>query len=348
MLHKDIMPSGRRLVRNCCSASYTTGGMGFRASLSQKMTRQAMKNHPIIWPTPVQPGDLLAVIAPASPVDPGLFAAGAAILETWGFRLSYGPEIFAPRPYRPAADLEAWQFFQQTLLDPEVKGIICARGGYGTLRILEHLDYQLLTSHPKYLIGFSDITNLLCLFSQRAGLVTFHGPTAAHLGEVTSSAREQFYQMLTAPAPDLFSFQNLLALSPGTAVGPLIGGNLTTICSLLGTPYALNLAGQVLFLEDHNEAPYRLDRLLQQLRLSGSLAGLQAMILGSFTCCGDTPQVWEIFAAIGDYLGIPVLAGLPAGHQPDNFTLPLGAEMEVNALRRTVSLKDTDVLPHEW
>ena len=136
--------------------------------------------------------------------------------------------------------------------------------------------------HPKYLIGFSDITNLLCLFSQRTGLVTFHGPTVAHLGELTSPAREQFYRMLTAPSADLVSFRDLHVLSPGMARGPLIGGNLTTLCSLLGTPYALPLAGQVLFVEDHNEAPYRLDRLLQQLRLSGSLTGPQGHDSGKF------------------------------------------------------------------
>jgi muramoyltetrapeptide carboxypeptidase len=302
-------------------------------------------NHPIIWPPPLKPGDLLAVVAPASPVAPELFAAGAAILETWGFRLSYGPEIFAPRPYQPAADLQAWQFFRRALIDPEVSGVICARGGYGTLRILEHLDYALLSAHPRYLIGFSDITNLLCLFSQRAGLVTFHGPTVAHLGDLTPPAREQFYRMLTYPVADLVCFHDLQTLSPGVARGPLIGGNLTTLCSLLGTPYALPLAGQVLFLEDHNEAPYRLDRLLQQLRLSGSLTRLKAMILGSFTCCGDIQQVWDIFAALGESLAIPVLAGLPAGHQPDNFTLPLGAAVEVDANTRTVALADDGFLP---
>ena len=105
----------------------------------------------------------------------------------------------------------------------------------------------------------------------------------------------------------------------------------------MGTPYALSLAGQVLFLEDHNEAPYRLDRMLQQLRLSGSLSGLKAIILGSFTCCGDIQPVWEIFAALGESLGIPVLAGLPAGHQPDNFTLPIGAEVEVDSKTNIVS-----------
>jgi muramoyltetrapeptide carboxypeptidase len=292
--------------------------------------------HSTIWPSPLKPGDLLAVVAPASPVDRELFAAGAAILETWGFRLSYGPEIFAPRPFQAEADLEACQFLHQACLDPQVQGIICARGGYGTLRILEHLDFTSLTAHPKYFIGFSDITNLLCLFSQRAGLVTFHGPTVAHLGEVTLPARKQFYRMLIAPATAAASFRDLQVLAPGAAQGPLIGGNLTTICSLLGTPYALSLAEQILFVEDHHEAPYRLDRLLQQLRLSGSLTGLKAMILGSFTCCGDLPEVWEIFAALGKSLDIPVLAGLPAGHQPDNFTLPLGAEVEVDAASGTV------------
>ena len=291
-----------------------------------------------MWPPALKPGDLLAVVAPASPVDPNLFAVGAAILENWGFRLSYGPEIFTPRPYQPAADLEAWQYFRQALMDQEISGIICARGGYGTLRILEHLDYTLLAAHPKYLIGFSDITNLLCLFSQRAGIVTFHGPTVAHLGEVTSPAREQFYRMLTSPSAELISFQDLQVLSSGTAHGPLIGGNLTSLCSLLGTPYALPLAGRVLFVEDHNEAPYRLDRMLQQLRLSGSLTGIKAIIMGSFTCCGDLQQVWEIFAALGESLKIPVLAGLPAGHQPDNFTLPIGAEVEVDAVSRMVHL----------
>ena len=205
----------------------------------------------------------------------------------------------------------------------------------------EQLDYKLLAAHPKYLIGFSDITNLLCLFCQHAGIVTFHGPNVAHLGEVSFPATEQFYRMLTSPSAELVSFQDLQVLSPGTAQGPLIGGNLTTLCSLVGTPYALPLAGKVLFVEDHNEAPYRLDRMLQQLRLSGSLTGIKAIILGSFTCCGDTNEVWEIFAALGESLKIPVLAGLPVGHQADNFTLPIGAKVEVDSKNNLVYLMDT-------
>jgi muramoyltetrapeptide carboxypeptidase len=300
--------------------------------------------HHITWPPPLQPGDLLAVVAPASPVDRDLFAAGAAILEAWGFQLAYGPEIFASRPYTLDADQEVWHFFRQALCNPEVKGIICARGGYGTIRILEHLDFTLLSARPKYLIGFSDITNLLCHFFGRGHIVTFHGPTVAHLGEVTLPAREQFYRMLTAPTPDLIDFSGLQALAPGITRGPLIGGNLTTICSLIGTTYALPLTDKVVFFEDHNEAPYRLDRMLQQLRLSGSLKGIRGLILGSFTCCGNIQQVWEIFTALGESLHIPVLAGLPAGHQPENFTLPLGAEVVVEAENQRVCLVDAGLL----
>jgi muramoyltetrapeptide carboxypeptidase len=302
------------------------------------MTPKKITAHPNLWPPLLNPGDLLAVVAPASPVDRDLFAKGASILEGWGFRLSYGPEIFASRPYQAEADQKIWRFLQQALSDPQVRGIICARGGYGTIRILEHLNYTLLAAHPKYFLGFSDITNLLCLFSRGAGLVTFHGPTVAHLGEVSPAAREYCYQMLTAPTPEALCFRDLQVLTAGAAQGSLMGGNLTTICHLVGTPYALPLAGQVLFLEDHNEPPYRLDRLLQQLRLSGSLNGVKAMILGSFTCCGDLQTVWEIFTALGESLGIPILAGLPAGHQPDNFTLPVGAEVQVDTVTRMVQI----------
>ena len=278
------------------------------------------------------------MVAPASPVDRDLFAMGASILESWGFRLSYGPEIFASRPFQAEADLKTWGFLQQALTDPEVRGIVCARGGTALSGFSNTWITPLLADHPKYFLGFSDITNLLCLFSQRAGLVTFHGPTVAHLGEVTPAARKQCYQMLTAPTPEVMCFRDVQVLTAGAAQGPLIGGNLTTICHLVGTPYALPLAGQVLFLEDHNEPPYRVDRLLQQLRLSGSLSGVKAMILGSFTCCGDLQTIWDIFAALGESLGIPILAGLPAGHQPDNFTLPIGAEVEVEAHQKQVSL----------
>ena len=158
----------------------------------------------------------------------------------------------------------------------------------------------------RYFIGFSDITSLLCLFSQRAGVVTFHGPTVAHLGEQTSpGVRTIFPDAYLPQPPTCAAFRDLQVLAARR--GPrAFDRNLTTLCSLVGTPYALPLAGKVLFVEDHNEARC-LDRMLQQFRLSGSLTGIKAIILGSFTCCGDIDQVWEIFAALGESLKIPVL-----------------------------------------
>lgn len=291
---------------------------------------------PPLWPPLLRPGDFVAVVAPASPVSREAFAAGAGILESWGIRLAYGPEIFAPRPYEVPVDRAVAQQLAQAIVDPEIKGIICARGGYGTIRLLEYLDLTLLAAHPKYFLGFSDITTLLCLFSQRAGVVTFHGPTVAHLGEVWPEAREQCRNLLMQPHPEALSFAGLKVLAPGMAQGPLLGGNLAILCSLLGTPYAPSLAGCVLLLEDYNEAPYRIDRLLQQLRLAGSLDQVAAIILGSFSGCGKVKQIWEIFGNLGKRLGIPILAGLPIGHQPDNFTVPLGIEVRVDAQGGTV------------
>lgn len=295
-----------------------------------------MKRATPCWPAPLQPGDLLAIVAPASPISREAFDAGAAVLETWGLRLVHGPEIFAPRPYTAAADRAAAQRLVQAIIDPEVKGIICARGGYGTIRLLEYLDLTLLAEHPKYFLGFSDITTLLCLFGQRGGVVTCHGPTLAHLAEIWPEAQEHCRRLLMEPFQEPLSFSDLQVLAPGTAQGPLLGGNLAILCSLLGTPFAPTLAGHILLLEDYNEPLYRVDRLLQQLRLAGRLQGVQAIVLGGFTGCGPLPQIWELFAALGEDLGLPVLAGLPVGHQPDNYAIPLGGPVRVDARQGTL------------
>ncbi len=300
------------------------------------MTPSAPRKTNPIWPMPLQPGDLLAIVAPASPISREAFAAGIAVLATWGLRLTHGAEIFAPRPYTTAADKAAAQRLAQAITDPEIKGIICARGGYGTIRLLQHLDLTLLAQHPKYFLGFSDITTLLCLFSQRAGVVTCHGPTVAHLAEIWPEAQEHCRCLLMEPSLERLCFPDLQVLAPGTAQGPLVGGNLAILCSLLGTPFAPTLSGHVLLLEDYNEPLYRIDRLLQQLRLSGRLQGVHAIVLGGFTGCGPLPKVWELFASLGEDLGLPVLAGLPMGHQPDNYTIPLGTLVRVDSQQRTL------------
>jgi muramoyltetrapeptide carboxypeptidase len=268
---------------------------------------------------------VVAVAAPASHVAHAPWQAGVDLLREWGFKVRGGPEVFQPRAWGAATDRLVARRFQELWLDPEVKAVIGVRGGYGSLKLLPHLDLPALAGAPKRLVGFSDLTNLLWDLHHRGGLVTFHGPTVAQLPELTPSARENFYQWLTTPGPLPLTYPDLTVLHPGTAAGPLAGGNLTTLCHLVGTPFAPRLAGYLLFLEDHNEALYRLDRLLYHLLLAGILEGVQGVVLGSFTNCGSREGVLEVCGAALEPLNIPVLAGLPVGHQADNHTLPLGA-----------------------
>jgi muramoyltetrapeptide carboxypeptidase len=296
-----------------------------------------LPEHPPIWPPPLRPGDAVAAVIPASPISMEAWEAGVQVLEEWGFRVVFHPEVFTARTWGQAADREAARRFQETWEDPEVKAVIAVRGGYGSLKILPYLDLDRLARHPKRLVGFSDLTNLLITLYQRLGWVTFHGPTLAHLAEVTPAARESWNRWLTATGPEQFAFPGLAPLHSGVGEGPLSGGNLTTLCHLLGTPYAPRLKGALLFLEDHNEALYRLDRLAHHLLLSGALDEVQGIMLGSFTGGASQAHAEEVLAIAFAPLGVPVVAGLPVGHQPENHTLPLGAWARLDATRATLA-----------
>jgi muramoyltetrapeptide carboxypeptidase len=294
-----------------------------------------MKFH---WPPPVKPGEVVAVAAPASHVSRAAWQAGVQILRDWGFEVRSGPEVFEPRAYGVATDKLVARRLAEIWLDPEVKAVVGVRGGYGSLKLLPHLDLAALATAPKRLVGFSDLTNLLWFLHHRLKLVTFHGPTVAHLPELTPAARENFYGWLTAPGPQPLTYASLTVLHPGKAAAPLAGGNLTTLCHLVGTPYAPQLDGYLLFLEDYNEALYRLDRMLHHLLFARVLDGVKGVVLGGFTNCGSQDGLWEVLTTALAPLNVPVLAGLPLGHQPDNHTLPLGAWAQLDADSASLSL----------
>ncbi len=302
-----------------------------------KKKKERPSRHTLIWPPALKPGDRIAVAAPASPIAPEAWKAGVRVLEDWGFQVVSHPEIFTPRAYGQAVDRETARRFQEIWEDPQVKVVIGARGGYGSLKILPFLDLKRLAQRPKRLVGFSDLTNLLVTLHQRLGLATFHGPTLAHLAEITDAARESWRRWLMAPGPEKLTLSGLTMLHPGMATGPLVGGNLTTLCHLLGTPFAPRLQGALLFLEDHNEALYRLDRLAHHLLLSGALDGVQGILLGSFTAGPSQEHVEEVLALAFEPLGVPVAAGLPSGHQPENHTFPLGATVRLDTSAGTLA-----------
>jgi muramoyltetrapeptide carboxypeptidase len=296
------------------------------------MTKQA-----VLWPPPLQPGDAVAVAAPASPISREAWEAGARVLEDWGFRVVSTSEVFAARAWGQPIDREAARRFQAIWQDPGVKAIIGGRGGYGSLKILPYLDMDRLALSPKRLVGFSDLTNLLLILHQRLDLVTFHGPTLAHLAEVTPEARESWRWWLSTPGPENFTFSGLTMLHPGTAAGPLLGGNLTTLCHLLGTPYEPRLTDALLFLEDHNEPLYRLDRLAHHLLFSGVLGRVQGILLGAFTGEVSQAHAEEVLALAFEPLGVPMAAGLPVGHQPENHTLPIGTPARLDTKTATLT-----------
>ena len=294
------------------------------------------------WPPAVAPGEAVAVAAPASPVSRSDWQAGVRFLQDWGFKVRCGPEVFETRAWGAETDRLYARRFEELWLDPEVKAIVGVRGGYGSLKILPYLDMARLAAAPKKLIGFSDLTNLLWTLHRDLGLVTFHGPTVAHLPALTPAARENFYRWLTAPGPQAVAYEGLTVLHPGVAAGPLAGGNLTTLCHLVGTSFAPRFRGYLLFLEDYNEALYRLDRMIHHLLLAGVLDGVAGVVLGGFTNCGSREGLAEVMTAALAPLAVPVLLGLPVGHQPDNHTLPLGARARLDAGSGSLTLLASD------
>jgi len=292
-----------------------------------------------LWPAPIQPGEMIAVTAPASPVAQAACDAGVRLLRQQGFEVLCPPEVTADRPWGRDADQYLAQRFQDLWHTRGVKALLAARGGYGSLKLLPYLNLDALRSKPLRLVGFSDLTNLLWHLHRHLKLVTFHGPTVAHLPHLTPEARANFFSWLTAPASLSLTYRGLTVLHGGTAEAPLAGGNLTTLCHLLGTPYAPQFQGYLLFLEDHNEALYRLDRLIHHLLMAGALEGVAGVVLGAFTHCGESPaQVWEVLGLALKPLQVPVLAGLPAGHQPDNHTFPLGARARLEAASASLTI----------
>jgi muramoyltetrapeptide carboxypeptidase len=293
---------------------------------------------PLRKPPALGPGARLAVVAPASAFDAGAFHAGLAEIAALGFEAVYDESVFARDRYlagapalRAAALARAWQ-------DPAIDGIIAVRGGYGSVQLLPLLDPDLPRRHPKVLVGYSDITSLHVWLGQ-LGQVVFHGPMIE--GRLARGAERYDRDALlrattsTVPLGDLVPAQ-LETLVSGEAAGPVFGGTLTQLAASLGTPFAFDPPrGCVLFLEDVAERPYKLDRLVTQLRLAGILSRAAAIVLGMFPDCdepgGDPTARATLALLFADFPG-PVVFGLPVGHvDGPALTLPLGVMTRVIA-----------------
>lgn len=298
----------------------------------------------------LRPGDLIGIIAPSSFLPERTLAREVALIESWGYRTRVGAHVLERRGYLAGTDAQRAADFNALWADPQVAAILCARGGYGAGRLLPLIDWDAVRAQPKLFCGFSDITALHLALEREAGLVTLHGPMAAAIGPAEAYNVGLLQQALAAGEPlgeiPWPSAAQLVEGEPepvpvtvrsGVAEGRLVGGNLALICSLIGTPWEADLTGRILVVEDTGEKPYRMDRMLNQLRLTGALQQVAGVIFGdSPTCDADPkgPPSLSLAEVIDDLLGplsVPVLYGFPCGHTGYRATLPLGAMARLDA-----------------
>jgi muramoyltetrapeptide carboxypeptidase len=307
-------------------------------------------NNKIIKPKALKQGDTVGIIAPATAVtDPDDIQKAIQVLEYFGLKYKIGNSLKKNAGYKSRlADDRVYDlldFFE----DSEINGIFCIRGGYGSAQILDKIDYEIIKKNPKIFLGYSDITALHLAITQNTGLVTFHGPVL--LSSFSSITLESFKKTLfsTEPIGTIFNPKILSGIRPmypirtikeGSANGRLTGGNLSIICSLMGTPFEIDTKDKILFIEDVGEEPYRIDRMLTQLNLAGKLKQAKGIVFGKCAGCDfsglNSSRIWD--SALGevlDYqlgnLNIPVFYGLLIGHTNEQFTLPYGIESEINS-----------------
>jgi muramoyltetrapeptide carboxypeptidase len=319
----------------------------------------AVERLEMAWPPRLKPGDTVMFVAPAGPPEREQVMRAKRRIEDRGYKVKMREDLFAVEGYLAGTDERRGEELMEAFLDPQVDGVLCVRGGYGVMRILDRLDFGKIRENPKVLLGFSDITALHAALSREARVVTFHGPGPASglgaekgptdftvkclLQAVEESAASRDGYAIEVPE----SVAKLESFGKGRARGRLVGGNLSLISALEGTPYAIDAENAVLLIEDVNEAPYRIDRMLRQLQLAGKLGQIKGAVLGQFT----TEYVREdkltddvrfdtqgVLRQYFEDAGIPVLVNFPVGHHDQNCTLPLGAEVEVDADNRTLKI----------
>jgi muramoyltetrapeptide carboxypeptidase len=290
----------------------------------------------------LSPGARVAVVAPASAFDRDSFESGLALLAArYDVRQEQG--LFARHRYLAGSDERRLQELTAALLDPAIKAVFCARGGYGATRLLQYLGSARL-GPPKPVVGFSDIT-ALHLWLQSLGLMSIHGPVLTQLAQLSVATSERLFALLESPSPAA-SLDATDTFVPGAAEGPLLGGNFSVVTRLLGTPYLAPLDGAILLLEDVGERPYRLDRMWTHLALAGVFARVRGIALGEFKHCEEKDADYraaDVLRELAAATGLPCAAGFPIGHGEHNDPVPLGARVRLDAGARRLEFLEAAV-----
>jgi muramoyltetrapeptide carboxypeptidase len=293
----------------------------------------------------VRPGARIALAAPAGPVDPDALDSGRRALERLGFEVVTRDDVLARDGYLAGSDERRAEELMQFVRDPEIAAIVCARGGYGCHRLVDRLDAKAFRDAAKPLVGYSDVTTLLLWQRKHAGLVGIHGPMCEKAGSLEGEAGSALVRALqgTGPLPRYAGE----AVVDGWAEGRLVGGSLTVCAASLGTPWEIDTRDAILMLEDVTELPYRIDRMLQQLRAAGKLDRVAGIALGGFTDCEDERYPdWPVERLIDEVfggLGVPVVSGLPFGHGAENRPWPFAGRAALDGARGELEILEAAV-----
>ena len=313
-----------------------------------------------IKPKRLKEGDTLGVIAPSSALPDHVVERAVKNLEGLGFKIQLGKNVRAKNGYLAGTDEQRWEDLHWAFSNKEIDAVWCIRGGYGATRILPKVDFNVIKKNPKIFIGYSDITALHVAIYQKTGLITFHGPVGT--SDYTDFTKPNVLNVLMNPTPqyklensaeNLKNESNLFKveiITKGKCTGKLIGGNLSLLSAMDGTPYALkDLKGKILFIEDIDERPYRVDRMLTQMLQSHDLSQLSGIALGVFDGCNPKPDEnsLSLIECLKDRLGnlgIPVIYGLSFGHISNQYTLPVGIEAELDTEAGALTLLESAVV----
>jgi muramoyltetrapeptide carboxypeptidase len=312
-----------------------------------------------IKPGRIRKGDKLGLVAPGGFITERELRESVDNLKQLGFEPVHSKKILDRYGYLAGTDQVRADDLNEMFSRKDIAGIVCARGGYGCARILPMLDYDIIRNNPKILVGYSDITALLYGIYARTGLVCFHGPVG--ISTFNDFSVQYFRDVLLNPINRLLftgplnnpDAEPLRTIKSGKAVGELVGGNLSIVVSLIGTPYDINSDGKIIFLEEIGEEPYRIDRMLTQMIQAGKFNTAKGIALGVFRKCEPKeidpafPKSLSLFEVLEDRLhdlGIPVLYGLSFGHITDKFTIPFGVKAELDSFSKTMTLLEPAVL----
>jgi muramoyltetrapeptide carboxypeptidase len=339
--------------------------LGTRTASAKKRPKSAatpVAPAPLVKPRALKPGDTVGLIAPASyTFDLWSLDDAAARVEALGLKPKFGKYVRGRRGFLSGTDDERLEDLHGMFADRSVSAVFALQGGYGTPRLLDRIDYDLIRRNPKILLGYSDITGLHLAIGRRSGLVTFHGPNM--IGSLPPRTLDLLKKALFVAEPigeltnpdeaDPLNVEfPLRTVTPGVARGRIVGGNLTLVSATMGTPYEIETKDRIVFLEDTGEAPYRIDRMLVQLRLAGKLQEAAGIVFGTCTDCGPGRSSFELSLSLSEVLleqlgtlGKPVLAGLVFGHTKEKSVLPMGVEAQVDAAARRVTILEAATLP---